>query len=953
MSIFLKRKIFVIGIVSLVMASWLINANTAQGITAEELLAQIADLQAQIAQLRSQLAELQPPAGIYEGIPAGFSFENNLKYEMRNNEVKYLQIILKSEGLFCLKCSATGYFGYWTKMAVIAFQKKYASEILTPLGLTKGTGFVGKATRAKLNQPLTPTTCLPSPPSMPILSLPADGSTDQSLLPTLSWQTPSSWGAGCSDNRKYRIQIDDDSQFSSPLTNAIVFSPATFYTVSSGILSYNTIYYWRVRAENNAQYSDYSTRGFRTLAQGQPDFSLSVSPNSGSVTPGSSTSTTITATLVSSPVQSVIFSVSGLPNKVSASFSQVSCSPSCSSALTILTLPDAQAGSYPITISGTGGGLTRTTLYNLVIAPASALSVSLSANPSSGSAPLNDADLTAQVSETTTGPINYTFYCNRSDSGTNITPGYAHKKDGTALNPYTVLDICDYSSAGTYTAKVIAEKGTLVAENRTAVNVVSGTCSDGTLNDQCSLTKPLSCDGGTLINKCSLCGCPVGQTCQADETCKQQLIVKSVVLIDSRLYSLIKTDLDQYINHAEGRRNFDIVIDNIDSIDNWSYSQVKSHIQNLKNSYPELEGILLVGNIKIPSFYKPRGDNLQVRLFTQYYADLDGTFSRLYAPGSIDPKCPTNDPYCNVWGDNIVPNHDFDHMVKGTNPDPELWIALLPVGFSTPAKNTYANYANQLKPFFTKVMKYYRGELTPSKKMYQVSNQLWYMPEVWNYYGPSNIDFYSVNSFYTKEEKPSGLASNQYCTVPKGAVACYVRAPMENYPTFQAFWDYYQTRAWMGEDWQTASVYKNHMANNNYEFVWVNTHASGTWSVVSSSEAKTLTNGGLVMLGSGCSVAEFFQPSSPSYVDSGVAPDDNLLVSYIYGTSNFIAAMGDPFNRGHGSYDEKLIPFMNQGDYLGKAFLKRWQIQYQNSPNPLDLGENSQEMLIGNPFLDI
>src|SRR5438093_11426880 len=64
------------------------------------------------------------------------------------------------------------------------------------------------------------------------------------------------------------------------------------------------------------------------------DYSLSNSGNQ-TVTQGSSVTNLITGTLVSGTTQSVSFSASGLPAGATASFSSASCSPTCSSTMTI------------------------------------------------------------------------------------------------------------------------------------------------------------------------------------------------------------------------------------------------------------------------------------------------------------------------------------------------------------------------------------------------------------------------------------------------------------------------------------------------------------------------------------------------------------------------------------------------------------------------------------------
>jgi len=123
----------------------------------QKLSAQIDSLKKQIAAISAQKQTSLPtptptPNPNQNGVCLQIS--TDLYFGMaNNNQVKCLQTFLKNQGLGIYpEGFVTGNFGSSTKQAVIRFQEKYASDILAPVGLQKGSGYVGGRTRAKINQ---------------------------------------------------------------------------------------------------------------------------------------------------------------------------------------------------------------------------------------------------------------------------------------------------------------------------------------------------------------------------------------------------------------------------------------------------------------------------------------------------------------------------------------------------------------------------------------------------------------------------------------------------------------------------------------------------------------------------------------------------------------------------------------------------------------------------------
>ncbi len=166
----------------------------------------------------------------------------------------------------------------------------------------------------------------------------------------------------------------DYSSMSVDPTDDCTFWYTTEYLISNGTFNWST---WI------ASFSFPGCGGAAT-----PDFSLSPTPASQTVTAGSPTSYTINVNPLSGYTGSVNLSVtSALPTGVSVSFSGnpavVTTSSSVPVTMNVTTSSSTPAGSYNITVQGTDGSLTHTTNVTLTVNAPAAGDFTIGATPSS------------------------------------------------------------------------------------------------------------------------------------------------------------------------------------------------------------------------------------------------------------------------------------------------------------------------------------------------------------------------------------------------------------------------------------------------------------------------------------------------------------------------------------------------------------------------------------------
>ena len=121
--------------------------------------------------------------------------------------------------------------------------------------------------------------------------------------------------------------------------------------------------------------------------QSHPDFSVAASSASAATPPGGTVSYTVSSTPANGFSSDVALSLAGLsPGQASWAFAPSTLAGGSGTAqLSVTAAPSLAPGRYPLTITGSGGGLTRSTSVTLVVNPPPDFSIS--ASPASAATP--------------------------------------------------------------------------------------------------------------------------------------------------------------------------------------------------------------------------------------------------------------------------------------------------------------------------------------------------------------------------------------------------------------------------------------------------------------------------------------------------------------------------------------------------------------------------------------
>jgi hypothetical protein len=235
-------------------------------------------------------------------------------------------------------------------------------------------------------------------------------------------------------------------------------------------------------------------------AASSPNFSLSASPSSLSVTRGSSGSSTITVNKSGGFTGSVTLSASGLPAGVTATFGT---NPTTgTSVVTFAASSTATTGTSSVTITGTSGSLTHTTSVSLTVNAVATPDYSLSASPSSLTVKQGTSG-SSTITVTPSGGFTGSVSLSTSALPSGVTAGF-----GT--NPTTSTSVLTFTASatatvGTSTITVTGTSGTLSHTTTISLTISSSAAQNLIVNGgfETGTASPWTMTAGVLNNSAS------------------------------------------------------------------------------------------------------------------------------------------------------------------------------------------------------------------------------------------------------------------------------------------------------------------------------------------------------------------------------------------------------------------------------------------------------------------
>ena len=204
-----------------------------------------------------------------------------------------------------------------------------------------------------------------------------------------------------------------------------------------------------------------------------PSFTLSASPSTVNVSPGYQGTSTITATIGDGFNSPISLSASGMPSGTTVTFNpQTIPAPGSGSSIMTITVGGSTAfGTYPVKVTGIGGGIQQYTTVTLIVAQ---LNYTLSASPSSLTI-AQGSQGTSTITATLSGSFNSSIGLSASGMPSGVTVNF---------NPQTIpapgggnstmtITVGSDSAIGSYPIKVTGNGGGIQQYVTVTLNVIS------------------------------------------------------------------------------------------------------------------------------------------------------------------------------------------------------------------------------------------------------------------------------------------------------------------------------------------------------------------------------------------------------------------------------------------------------------------------------------------------